>query len=114
MYKVAASVNEGLIEGTIKNLREENNKVLFYLVHCNLMDVNAETGEADNHESKLPCQASGMSARIIREKFKDGDLVRMNYFISQSSNSRNIKLKVRFIVPAIGIYKTEEELHGVH
>ena len=112
LYKIKGAENSIVIEGTITQMkRDNNNKLIFYLRHCNLIDNRDNSADKNTlHISEYPFSFAGPAADKVERDFENGSLVRVEGFVSQSEDKGNIKFKGRFVVPAIGIYKTGEEL----
>lgn len=111
IYQIKSADNESKQVGTIKDMHEVAGKILFFLEHVNVMDIDETTGEARTHLSEFPWVFSREAAQRAK-KYKNGDLVRCEGFASQSEDKKSIKFKGRFIIDARPIIKTGAELNG--
>ena len=106
--KIHNALNQVTMEGTIYRLDKDigSGKTIFYLKYCNIMnpkelDITKQT----IHVSEFQCQLTEAASNANSGKLHDGDLIRIQGFLAQCDSKMNVKIKVNFVQPALGIYR---------
>ena len=108
--KIHNALNQVTMEGTISKLSTDPNsgKTIFYLKYCNIMNPReVDVTKQSIHVSEFQCVCTEACSAANEDKIHEGDLIRIQGFLAQCDRKMNVKIKINFIQPALGIYRQD-------